>query len=123
MVRVPLTKDLDEAGRRTAMVVVIIFNVALLPILANVVAVLSPSSSEVGRRKFQIALLVVAILASLLRWRLIVGIAIDILLVVAAVLALFWSPEPFAYLAYSHACRRRGAGIGLRTQPASGTQR
>ncbi|HEY0158880.1 MAG TPA: hypothetical protein VGF28_16470 [Thermoanaerobaculia bacterium] len=87
-------KDLE----RSRVAVLILFSVAFVPLFANMIAVLGNAAHS-----FQFAGLLVALLAILLRWKLNVGIATTAVAVLSAVLALFRSPEPFAYISYTGA--------------------
>ncbi len=83
---------------RSRVAVLIMFSVAFVPLFANMVAVLGEAAHS-----FQFAGLLVALLAVLLRWKWNVGIAASVVAVLSAVLALFRSPEPVAYVSYTGA--------------------
>jgi hypothetical protein len=90
-----------ETEKRATIAIFAAANAALLPLYANLITVLTSPSTFDRDRSFQLALGVALIIVMLLRWRRAVGLIVNGLAVVAAVIALFWSEEPLMYLAYT----------------------
>ncbi len=78
-----------------------LMNVALMPLYANLIAV-TCSGWEFGRSHiFPLSGVIIVPVVALIRWRLPVGIVVNAVVAVVALVMLFWSAEPLVYLSYT----------------------
>lgn len=90
-----------DTQKRATIAAFIAMNAAMLPLYANLITVLTSPSAFGRQRSFPLALGVVLVIVTLLRWKRALGAIVNALVALAAVLALFWSDEPLTYLAYT----------------------
>lgn len=88
-------------NERTIVAAITAANVPLLPLYANMIAVLASTSEFARERSYPLALVVILTVVTLFRWRRGVGMLVNGIVAAAAVIALAWSDEPLSYLAYA----------------------
>ena len=95
-----MTTLTDAENARRTVTAIIGINIPFLPLIANMITVWSGAWAFGRLHSYQLALLVLLAIVTALRTRLRLGIAFNIVVVIASLVMLFWSSEPLAYLAY-----------------------
>jgi hypothetical protein len=85
---------------RGVVTAIVMLNIPLIPAYANMIAVAFAPYAWARTHNFELALVVLLIVTEAIRRKLRAGIIVNIVIALSALVTLFWSEEPLAYLGF-----------------------